>query len=38
MDGSQWIRVESGEDITMELLDIKEGTCSENQSSEIGSS
>ena len=38
MDRSQWIRGESGEDISMELLDIKEGVCSENQSSEVGSS
>ena len=35
MDGSQWIRGESGEDIGMELLDIEEGVCSENQSSEV---
>ena len=38
MDGSQWIGGESGEDIGMELLDIKEGACSENQSSKVGSS
>ena len=38
MDGSQWIGVENGEDIGMELLDIKEGACSENRSSEVVSS
>ena len=38
MDGSQWIGEESGEDIGMELLDIKEGACLENRSSEVGSS
>ena len=38
MDGSQWIGGESGEDISMELFDIEEGACSENQSSEVGSS
>ena len=38
MDGSQWIRVESGEDISMEQLDIKEDACLENWSSEVGSS
>ena len=37
MDGIQWIGGESGEDISMELLDIEEGTCSENQSSKVGS-
>ena len=38
MNASQWIREESGEDISMELLDIEEGACSENWSSEVGSS
>ena len=38
MDGSQWIGGESGEDISIELLDIEEGACSENWSSEVGSS
>ena len=38
MDGSQWIGGESGEDIGMELLDIEEGACLENWSSEVGSS
>ena len=38
MDGSQWIRGESREDIGMELLDIKEGACLEDQSSEVDSS
>ena len=38
MDRSQWIGGESGEDIGMELLNIEEGACSENQSSEVGSS
>ena len=37
MDGSQWIRGESREDISMELLDIEEGACSENRSSKVGS-
>ena len=37
MDESQWIRGESGKDIDMELLDIKEGACLENWSSEVGS-
>ena len=38
MDGSQWIGGESGKDIGMKLLDIKEGACSENWSSEVDSS
>ena len=38
MDGSQWIREESREDIGMELLNIKEGACLENWSSEVVSS
>ena len=38
MDGSQWIRGESGEDIGMELLNIEEGACLENRSSKVGSS
>ena len=37
MDESQWIRGESGEDIGMELLHIKEGACLENWSSKVGS-
>ena len=37
MDGSQWIRGESEEDISMELLDIEKGACLENQSSKVGS-
>ena len=36
MDGSQWIRGESREDIGMELLDIEESACSENQNSKVG--
>ena len=35
MDGSQRIGGESGEDISMELLDIEEGACLENWSSEV---
>ena len=35
MDGSQWIGGESGEDISMELLNIEESACLENQSSKI---
>ena len=38
MDGSQWIGGESGEDISIELLDIEEGACSENWSSKVVSS
>ena len=38
MDGSQWIKGESREDISMELLNIEEGACSENQSSKVGRS
>ena len=38
MDGSQWIGGKSREDIDMELLNIKEGTCLENWSSKVGSS
>ena len=38
MDRSQWTGGESGEDISMELLNIKEGACSENWSSKVGSS
>ena len=38
MDRSQRIGGESGEDIDMELLNIEEGACSENQSSKVGSS
>ena len=37
MNESQWIEGESGEDIGMELLDIEEGACLENRSSEVGS-
>ena len=38
MDGSQWIGRESREDISIELLDIEKGACSENWSSKVGSS
>ena len=37
MDGSQWIGGKSGEDISMELLDIKEGAWLENWSNKVGS-
>ena len=37
MDGSQWIGGESGEDIGIELLNIEESACLENQSSKVGS-
>ena len=38
VDGSQRIGGESRENIDMELLNIEEGACSENWSSEVGSS
>ena len=37
MDESQWIREDSRENISMELLDIEEGACLENQSSKVDS-